>query len=107
MIPYPHEVDIERAAEGSRDDYGVPAQTWSTLATVPAWVQPKSARELAQLSQGGPVTVTHTIFLDPTDLSESDRIAYAGKVYEIEGIRDAAGYGHHLEVDAHTVTVQP
>ena len=99
----PHTVVIERATPGTVDDRGVPAQVWATLATIPGWVQPKSARELAQLSQGGPVTSTITIYLYPTDVTEADRITYAGGTYQIDGIRDAAGMNHHLELDCHLV----
>ena len=98
-----HRLVIERVTNGAVDDRNMPAQTWATLAEVPGLVQPKSAKELAQLSQGGPVSSDHTIFLMPTDLRESDRIRFDpddGRRYEVVGVRDAAGWGHHLEVDA-------
>ena len=97
---YPHSLTIERATEGALDDYRMPAQTWATLTTTPGWVQPKSATDMAMMSQGGPVSSTHTIYLPVIDLRESDRIMYDGKQYEVVGVRDAAGIGHHLEVDA-------
>jgi hypothetical protein len=98
-----HELVIKRNAAGQRDERGVPAQTASTVATVPGLIQPKSDREVAQLNQAGPVASTHTIFLMPTDLTEADFIESGGRTYQVDGIRDAAGVGHHLEVDVHAV----
>lgn len=101
-----HDLIIERATGGTADERGVPAQTWAPLATVRGSVQPKRVRELAQLSQAGPVTSDLTIFLLPTDLREGDRIvSAAGAVYQVDGVRDPAGAGHHLEADAHLVEV--
>lgn len=99
----PHSVTIERATAGTADDRGVAAQTWATLATVAAWVQPKSSYELRQLSQAGPVVSDHNVYLWPTDVAEGDRIVYAGATYQVDGIRDEAGIGHHLKVDCHLV----
>ena len=100
----PHTITIERATDGAADDRGVPAQTWATLETARAWVQPKSAKELGQLSQGGPVVSTHSIYVDPNaDVNEDDRIDYGSQTYQIDGIRDEAGLGHHFKIDAHLV----
>jgi SPP1 family predicted phage head-tail adaptor len=102
-----HSLVIERATDGAVDDYNMPAQTWATLETVRGLVMPKTAEEVAQLSQGGPVASDHTIFLYPTDVQEADRIRFDpddGRTYQIDAVRDAAGQGHHLELDAHVVT---
>ena len=99
-----HTVTIERASDGTDDDRGVPAQTWTTSSTAQAWVQPKTVKELMQLSQGGPVVSTHSIYVDPqADVNEADRIVFGGDTYQIDGVSDAAGIGHHFKVDAHLV----
>ncbi len=98
-----HTLVIERPAGGARDEYGNPTQTWATLATVKGLVQPKSARDIAQLSQGGPVVSDLTAYLYPTDLKESDRIVSDGLTYQVDGVRNAGGVDHHLEVDCHLV----
>jgi head-tail adaptor len=101
-----HRLAIERSTAGAVDDQNMPAQTWSTLAEVAGLIQPKSARETAQLNQAGVVVSTHTIYLRPTDITEADRIrAITGPpgTYQLDGIRDAAGLGHHLEIDAQMV----
>ncbi len=80
----------------------------AVLDTVRGLVQPKSVREVAQLNQAGAVVSDHTIYLYPTDLREADRIRFDpddGRRYEVRGVRDAAGIGHHLEVDAEMVTI--
>ena len=103
-MDFPHSVTIQRATDGAIDDRGVAVQTWADLATARAWVQPKNARELAQLSQSGPVTSSHTVYLWPTaDVTEADRLVYGGDTYQIEGIRDEAGLAHHFKLDCKLV----
>lgn len=100
-----HSIAIQRSTEGTVDERGVPAQTWATLSTVKASVQPKTVREMAQLSQAGPVAAEYTIYaLGAPDIHESDRITEGTRLFEVIGVRDAAGAGHHVEVDAHLVT---
>ncbi len=92
----------------TNDENNQPTRVEALLATVRGLVQPKSVREVAQLNQAGAVVSDHTIYLYPTDLREADRIRFDpddGRRYEVRGVRDAAGIGHHLEVDAEMVTV--
>lgn len=102
-----HSLVIERSTAGAVDDYNQPTQTWATLATVPGLVQPKSAREVAQLNEAGAVGSIFTIYLRPTDIAESDRITVAvapmAGTYQIDAIRNASGLSHHLEIDARKV----
>ena len=101
---YPHTVTVQRATDGANDDRGVAVQTWADLADVPAFVQPKSTRELMQLSQSGPVTSMHAAYLPPsTDVTEADRLVLGSDTYQITGIRDEAGLQHHLKVDLRLV----
>lgn len=102
-----HVLVIERAITGVDNDHGMPTQTWTDVAQVRGRVQPKTVEEVAQLSQGGPVASTHTVFLLPTDVREADRIRYEpsdGRVYQIDGIDDAAGQAHHYELHVHRVS---
>ena len=101
----PHTLTIQRSTDGAIDDRGVAAQTWADLAEVRGWVQPKSARELAQLSQAGPVTSTHSVYLWLTDVTAADRLVYDGDTYQVTGIIDEAGVGHHLKLDCRLVEV--
>jgi head-tail adaptor len=103
-----HSLVIERASDGAPDDYNQPTRTWATLATVAGLVQPKTAREVAQLNQAGPSLATFSIYLRPTDVQKNDRIRVAdagvAATYEIDGVLNQAGRNHHLKLDAHVVT---
>lgn len=97
-----HRLAVERPTSGAPDEYGQPSRTYATLATFRGRIEPKSAREVAQLNQAGAVVSDHTLYARPRDLRESDRIRFDpadGRLYEITGIRDPAGAGHHLTVD--------
>lgn len=100
-----HSISIERATSGSRNERGEPEQTWSALRSVPASVQPLTARDLAQLGQGGPVVSTHKVYLYPTDVTPADRIVEGSTTYQIDAVYDQAGAGHHLRLDVHSVAV--
>lgn len=97
-----HALAVERATSGADDEYGQPTRTYATLDTFRGRVEPKSAREVGLLSQAGAVVSDHTLYTRPRDIRESDRISFNpddGRNYEITGIRDPAGAGHHLTVD--------
>jgi head-tail adaptor len=101
-----HRLVILRAVPGAEDAHGAPQLTWTAVATTRGWVQPRRARELAQLSQGGPVTSDHVVFLLPTDVRAADVLRFDpddGRRLAIRAVRDAAGRGHHLELDAQLV----
>lgn len=110
-----HTVSIIRTSEsGTLDDYGQPIRTEAVLSTPKAAIQPKSQREKTLFSQGGAEISTHTIFLFPTDLTTADALLHDAADcpvtvdlptarYQIDGIANAAGLGHHLEVDARLV----
>jgi head-tail adaptor len=106
-----HRLAILRLTPGVEDERGVPAQTWTVLATVRGWVQPRvgkrdSVTEGGDHTQGGPVTSDHTVFLLPTDVRAADVVRFDpddGRRYEITGLRDAGGRGRHLELDARLV----
>lgn len=97
-----HSLAIERATSGALDDYGQPSRSYATLATFRGRIEPKTAREVAAISQAGAVVSEHTLRTRPRDLRAADRIRFEptdGRLFEITGIRDVAGGGHHLAVD--------
>lgn len=104
-----HTFIIERPTDGAVDEYNQPTTTYATLASVPGLMQPKDVREVAQLNQAGATVSTHTGYLRPTEIQPSDRVRIASGVmagtYEIDGVRDAAGLGHHYELDCRMVAV--
>jgi len=114
-----HDLVIERpehlldGGEEDLDEYGQPERTFVQLEAVKGLPQPKSAREKALISQAGVALSDFTIYLLPTDLTNADRIRHSAAdcpvpapadlpdaIFELKGLpRNAAGIGHHLEVD--------
>lgn len=106
------EVAVIYDGEPTVDEYGQPIRTPQTIASnVPAGIQPKSAAELAAISQAGTASSTHTIYLLPRDLTTADAIVHDADTcpftpdlpdgtYQVRSVPDAAGAGHHLEVNA-------
>lgn len=90
------------------DDYGQPVPGEPTVTVVRGLVQPKAAREVALLSQAGPVVADHRIFLarsaDPTGAAYIRFEPDDGDRYEIVGVQtfDFGRTPHH-EVDARRV----
>lgn len=90
---------------------GETVQTGQNVAAVPGLVQPRTAQEVAALSQAGAEVSTHVIFLDPRDIaagawiSDNPADVATGGRYDITGIRrfDYGG-SPHLEIDARLVT---
>ena len=97
-----HTLAVERATSGALGPYGQPSRTFTTLATFRGRLEPKSAREVAALHGAGAVVSDHILRTQPRDLRASDRIRFEpddGRRFEITGIRDPAGSGHHLTID--------
>lgn len=85
------------------DGQGGGAETWTTIATVWANVRPKSGRERAgsdQLMSTGNYIITIR-YLD--DLSESDRIVWGAKEFNIRFIADAGGRESFMQIDCNRV----
>lgn len=81
------------------DDYGQPTFAPTTFATVPGLIQPRTAQEVALLSQGGAVASTHIGYMRLlAGLTTADWIEHDGIRYDITGMPDAAGLGHHFEL---------
>lgn len=110
-----HTVDIVRSTTtGSYDDYNQPVTTPGVFATIKAAIQPKDAEEQAAVSQAGAGISDHTIYTLPVDIAGGDAVVHdqgdcpmdpdlPTMRFEVGGIRNAAGRGHHLEIDARAV----
>jgi SPP1 family predicted phage head-tail adaptor len=107
MGPF-HTITVQRATTASSityDDRGTPVTTWADHLEVQASNQPISVEELAQMSQAGPVSATHRIYVPGSpDITEDDRIIDGGRTFQIDGVADPAGFGHHLAIEAHVVS---
>ena len=95
-----HTLTLKRlSATGTLDDYGQPVSTETSFATVKGLIQPRTTAEVALLSQGGAVASTHIGYLRLlAGLTTADWIESGGIRYDITGMPDAAGLGHHLEL---------
>lgn len=110
-----HVVRIERQVDtGDEDEYLQPVREPELSDPIRAAIQPKNAREVALLSQAGAEVSDHTIYLRPVHLTAADAIVHDASdcpvepdigdvTFQISGIRNASGLGHHLEVDARLV----
>lgn len=98
---------VTPSTTGGVDEYGQPVAGDPTTVDVAGLIQPKTAREIALVSQAGAQVSDHTVFLQPQTLSNAAYIRYAtddGDRYEIVGIRYFNfGQDPHLEVDCRRV----
>jgi len=110
-----HTVTVVRTYDdGTDDEYGQPETSEAVIATVQAAIQPKAEREATLTTQAGVVVADHLIFLRPTDVTTADHLVHDPATcaapddigpgrYEIVGTPNAAGLGHHLELDCRLV----
>lgn len=97
--------EVDDAGTTTLDDYGQPVMAPTTVATVAGLIQPRKATEVALASQAGAVIGGHVGYLRPlAGLTTADWIEYGGVRYDILSMPDAAGLGHHLELDLRAVT---
>jgi len=111
-----HTVTIVRSFDdGTEDEYGQPETSQVVVATVRAAIQPRADREATLTTQAGVVVADHLIYLRPTDVTTADYVVHdpttcdapddlAYERYEIVGTPNAAGIGHHLELDARLIS---
>jgi hypothetical protein len=89
------------------DEYGQPVSGTPGVETVNGMVQPKTAREIAQVNQAGAEFSDHTIFLLPRHIEGAAYIRDdpdAGRRFDIIGIRSFEfGSVPHLELDVKLV----
>lgn len=112
MIPYPHELVVVRVTGwGSTDsegaDLGIGAPTTATSAAFLGWIQPRAATEVADYLGTGREIGEYAIYTPYRDIAPDDIIRKSGTVatelngdYRVKRVVNAAGVGHHLEIDA-------
>jgi hypothetical protein len=97
--------ELDDAGAPVLDGMHQPTFAAATFATVDGRIEPLTAQEVAIQSQGGAVVSTHRGYIWPlTGLTTHDWIECAGVRYDITGMPDAAGHGHHLELQLRAVT---
>lgn len=89
--------EVTAAGTAVIDDYGQPVMAPATVATVDGRIRPVTAREVPLVTEAGAVLSTHVGDLWPlAGLDSGCWIESGGIRYDITGISDAAGAGHHL-----------
>ena len=63
------------------------------------WIQPGSGRPILKDGKEVAVTTHHLLCPVGVDVKSLDRVEAEGKAYKVLAAFDAAGMGHHLEVD--------
>jgi hypothetical protein len=97
--------EVDDAGTVTVDDYRQPVSAPTTVATVPGLIQPRKASEVALTSQAGAVIGDYVGYVRPlAGLTTGDWIEMGGVRYDILGMPDAAGLGHHLELSLKAVT---
>ena len=112
MIPYRHSLVVVRpdhsgALDAEGADLGVPTGAERVSASFVGLIQPKSGRERATATGEGPSVGAFRIYLPIRDLGPDDVLRKTGTPdsdlngdYRVIFVGNAAGMGHHLEVDA-------
>ncbi|MCC6619475.1 MAG: hypothetical protein IT341_10615 [Chloroflexi bacterium] len=107
---------LDQLGDAILDDYGQPESETDTIATaVAAGIQPRGMREIAALHEAGVAVSDTRIYLQGVALRSSDAIYHnpdacpadpdlPEATYDIVGLGDAAGAGHHLQIDARLVS---
>ncbi len=91
-------VIIERASTAV-DEYGEEIETWATLTTVWAGVEPVSGKERIQGGQAKAIT-THLIIMRHTDITNNDRINLSGRIFNIESVINRDERNKELQIMA-------
>jgi hypothetical protein len=95
---------VDDAGTATLDDYGQPVTAAVTVATVAGLVQPRKGRETAFTTQAGPVVADFYGYMDPLASLDTDCwVEVDGIRYDVLHVADAAGLGHHYELDLRRV----
>lgn len=112
MIPFRHSLVVVRQTHsGSLDaegaDLGVPTGAERVSSAFAGLIQPKSARERAATTGEGTNVGTFRIYTPVRDIGPDDVLRKSGSPeadlngdYRVLFVGNAAGMGHHLEIDA-------
>jgi hypothetical protein len=97
--------EVDGGGTGTLDEHGYPVTAPVTVASVDGRLRPLTAKEVPLLSQGGAVVNVLAGDLYPVaGLTAACWIESGGIRYDITGILDAAGAGHHLVLGLVAVT---
>lgn len=102
-----HSIQVWTPATGAEDAWGhVDPAPWVEGASVRGLVQERAGKEVAGPDLGGTVIVNAVVYLPiGTAVTPRDRLERTdtGAMYDVLYVRDAAGQGHHLEIDCRRI----
>lgn len=88
--PLDRRIVLERRT-GAADDFGHPAETWTTLATVWASKEDVSDAERLRAAERAAIITTRFQIRHSTtvaDLNPKDRLSYGGRIYDINAVKE-------------------
>jgi len=98
-----HRVTIQQAT-ATRDTIGVPEDTWSTLATVWAAVEPLTGREFVEAFRTN-AELTHRVRIRyRSDVTAKMRVLESSRHYDIVAVLDVKGEMRELHLMCREVT---
>jgi hypothetical protein len=111
-----HQVHLVRRRETSEDDYNQAEVVDEIGEDFAAAIQPKSVRDVALISQAGAAIGLYTIYCQPRIVRTQDALVhdtarcskpderdFPTQRFEVTGVRQQTGRGHHLAIDARLV----
>jgi SPP1 family predicted phage head-tail adaptor len=87
-----HRVELQRVAV-ALDSHGDSVETWSTLATVWASIEPLSGREFLQASSTTSDVTVRIKIRGGVALTPKDRVKYGDRLFDIRHVIDWGGRG--------------
>lgn len=91
-----HEVAIQSRST-SQDEFGQPVETWSTVATVWASIDPISGREFIGKS-GEAAQVSHRVVMRHTAVTPAHRILFGSRVFDVQHVGNYRERNEFLEL---------
>ena len=102
-----HSLTILDPSVGTEDSHGhVEAHPYTDGATIKGLVQERTGKEVDGPDLGGTVVVNAVVFVPPgTVVTARNRIRRndTAAIYEVLYVKDAAGWGHHIELDCRRI----
>lgn len=95
--PFPHTVSLQKLIQTATA--GGVVRTYGLPSNIAAWIHPGTPSREDESTARRTSRVARGYFPIGTNIAEGDRITWEGIVYYVEGVRDPAGLGVHLEAD--------
>lgn len=96
---------LDGGGQPTYTELGQPVTQLESLGEVRCRVEPLTAREVALLSQAGPVVATHRVFaVAAAPIDEGAQLLHGTDVLEVVRRDDLGGAGRYVELQAQLIT---